>query len=193
MKKKTFVCILMLVVIIAMSTSLFVSGREIDHPPMPEEEDYEVTFVGVVYDAHANTSTWTYNVTCNGDPEISHIDFELKERCDPPLTAIVDAGPDPWEIVDPDPTTEVTGIKFDIPVAKGETITVWFTLEGLWAVNDIEVWIKAGKQDPYAGPSYLPEGPACFFIPEVPLGPIATILAAFAALGLVARAKIFSN
>jgi len=150
--------------------------------------DYEVDFVGVVYDEVANTSTWTYDITCIGDPEISHIDFEFKLVCDPPLTSIVDAGPDPWGIVDPDPTTGITGIKFDIPVKKGETLTVWFTLEGLWGVNDITVWIKAGKQEPYQGPFYTVPGPSCFIIPEpATIGAVAASL--LAAVVYVARRR----
>jgi len=133
--------------------------------PIPEPEDYQVTFVNVVYNEAGNTSTWTYDITCLGDPEISHSVFEFK-FCDPPLSSILDAGPEPWEIVDPDPTTGVNGIKFDSPVTIDETLTVWFTLEGLWDINDIEVWIKAGDQDPYEGPSYLPEGPACTLIAD---------------------------
>jgi hypothetical protein len=160
--------------------------------PIPEPEDYQVTFVGVVYNEVANTSTWTYEVTCLGDPEISHFDFEFK-FCDPPLTSVLDAGPEPWEISDPDPTTGVSGIKYDFPVEKGDTITVWFTLEGLWDINDIEVWIKAGNQDPYEGPSYLPEGPACFLVPEVPLGTLGTLTAAFAAIALTARKRSTKN
>lgn len=150
--------------------------------PVPEDEDYTVVFVSVVYNEVANTSTWTYDVTCIGDPEISHTDFEFKLVCDPPLTSILDADPDPWEIVDPDPTTGVTGIKFDTGVPRGETLTVWFMLEGLWDTNDITVWIKAGNQDPYAGPYYTVPGPACFVIPEpATVAALATSLLALAA------------
>jgi len=87
-----------------------------------------------------------------------------------------------WDIVDPDNTTGITGIKFDIGIPKGETLTVWFTLEGLWDNNDITVWIKAGQQDPYEGPDYTVTEPACFIIPEpATIAALATSLLALAA------------
>jgi hypothetical protein len=143
---------------------------------------YVVKFLDVTYDEVANTSRWCYNVTCLSDPAISHFDFEFK-ICDPPLTTLIDADPEPWEIVEPDPTIGITGLKFDIPVEIGETKTVCFTLEGLWAINDIEVYIKAATAE---HPSHLPQGPACFFIPEVTVGSIMAAAAMFAALGLFA-------
>jgi uncharacterized surface protein with fasciclin (FAS1) repeats len=145
---------------------------------------YTVVLVDVTYDEPANTSTWCYDVTClTGDPDISHVDFEFK-TCDPPLSDIIPS--EDYEIVDPDPTTGVTGIKFDEPVNEGETKTFCFTLRGLWAVNDIEVYIKAATSD---HPTHLPEGPACFFIPEVTLGSIMAVAAMFAAFGLYAYKK----
>lgn len=160
-------------------------------PPTPEPGDYDITFLDVTYDEVANSSTWRYNVTCIGDPEISHFDFEFKLVCDPPLASIIDASPTPWEVVDPDPTTGVTGLKFDFGVPKGETVTVMFTLEGMWTVNNITVWVKAGHQDPYEGPSYIIGGPSCFVIPEVPFGTVATLMATLAAFGLLVKKKTF--
>jgi len=144
---------------------------------------YTVVLVDVIYDEPANTSTWCYNVTCLSDPDISHINFEFKTVCDPPLDDIIPSGD--YE-VGTDPTTGVTGIKFDEGVKVGETKTVCFTLRGLWAVDDIEVyfWAAAETQG-----SNLPEGPECFFIPEVAIGSIMAVAAMFAALGLYVYKK----
>lgn len=176
--------------VVVLVFSIILSTSIVFAQPVPVTEDYIVEFLGVDYDEPANTSTWTYNLTCVGEPEISHFDFEFKTVCDPPLTAIIDAGPEPWEIKDadnPDPTTGIVGLKFDQSINKNESLVVWFTLEGLWGINDMEVWIKAGNQVPYTGPSYLPEGPACFVIPEVPLGTLGALGATFMALILVAK------
>jgi uncharacterized surface protein with fasciclin (FAS1) repeats len=149
---------------------------------------YTVVLVDVIYNEPANTSTWCYNVTALSDPDISHFVFEFKEVCDPPLTDIIPS--DDYEIrYDPDPTTGVIGIKFDEGVKVLETKTFCFTLRGLWAVGDIEVyfWAAAETQG-----SNLPEGPDCFFIPEVAIGSIVAVAAMFAALGLFTYKKKYT-
>jgi hypothetical protein len=147
-------------------------------------ENYEVEFLGVTYDEGANTSRWCYLVTCFDDPAISHIDFEFK-FCDPPLTTVIDANPEPWE-TGIDGSTGLTALKFDdLSVNPGESITVCFTLEGLWAENGIDVYIKAGQDLPM----YNRGGPACFVIPEVAVGSIMAVAAMFTALGLFAYKK----
>jgi hypothetical protein len=134
--------------------------------------DYEIEFLGVEYDPGTNLQTWTYNISCiNDQPGISHVLFEFKTVCDPPLSTFVDGGP---VDVEPgyDPTTEKTGIKFETGLEAGEWVVVWFVLEGEWPVGTIEAWVKAGNDVVASG---IVTGPECRMdntIPEIPLGTV---------------------
>jgi hypothetical protein len=129
--------------------------------PYQIDSNYVVTLKNVVYDAGDNEQTWYYEVECTGSPAISHFLFEFKEICDPPLDAIVDAGPGTVEISedydDTIPPMDKIGIKFETPVLEGEKVQVWFTLKGQWDDGTIEFWIKAGETTPHG----TVEGPEC--------------------------------
>lgn len=99
---------------------------------------HEIVFVSRVCNVDG-TSTWTYNVTCGGSPEISHW---IIAWCGGD-SSIIDAS-HRYEYVD-DPTTGVRGIKFDEGVDGGETVTFWFTLDKCYAEGNVQVAIKAGK------------------------------------------------
>lgn len=139
--------------------------------------DYEIELHSVVYNPSTNLQNWTYNITCINRPGISHVVFEFKEICDPPLSAIDTAGPLPIHISEnyPDtiPPMYKVGIKIDLltSLEPGEWMLVWFTLEGEWPVGTIEAWIKAGQ----VTTSGIVDGPECRInnvIPEVPFGTV---------------------
>ncbi|MEM2111039.1 MAG: hypothetical protein QXX08_04070 [Candidatus Bathyarchaeia archaeon] len=197
MKKLAIAIVLMLI-----GTSLATLTSPVWAPqPTPDPGNYQIIFQNVVYNSIDDTSTWFYIVKSLGSPAISHIVFEFK-TCDPsPLEDLfVDAGGTlaggsvTWD-VGTDPPTGKYGIKFEFNFDDSEPETweanVWFTLKGQWDENGIEVWVKAGHQDPYQGPSYNVEGPACFVIPEIP-GTISAIVATFAALGFLAKKRSIS-
>ena len=56
-----------------------------------------------------------------------------------------------------DPTTGVTGIKFDIDIEKGTCLDFWFILEGIWETGTVDAAIKAGTIICY----YDINGPVC--------------------------------
>ncbi len=101
-------------------------------------EDYDVDFVSAVYDANTNRTAFTYQATSSGDPGLSHFILEI------PVNGCVR---DRWisggEWVNPDPTTGVSGLKFD-----GGAGTYTFYLEGDWSSSSYraqgEVTTKAG-------------------------------------------------
>jgi hypothetical protein len=114
---------------------------------------HEVEFIHVEYDyPQSGRSTWYYEVTSGYSPSISHVDFELNLDC----VAVLDAGT--WgpgfddlnsgggsPVVGTDPTTGVTGIKFDQSFSGGQQRKYYFTLDGNYPTDSIEVVIKAGQ------------------------------------------------
>ena len=119
---------------------------------------YDVTFVTMRYDYPSpGYSTWYYTVTSPGDAHaISHLVFQLGACC-----KVTDAGLwvdfatlDSWwgtpkievKLENPDPTTQVFGIKFNDTFGEGETRNYYFTVEGNHALEEggITVAIKTG-------------------------------------------------
>ena len=148
----------------------------------PPIENYEVDLLSVDYNPGTNLQNWTYRITCNEGHGVSHVVFEFKTVCDPPLAVIDDAGPVTIHIStdynDGIPPTGIVGIKFenfptgDGSIEPGESADVWFTLVGEWPVGTIEVHIKAANDPPV---SQIVEGPECRIdnrIPEIPLGTV---------------------
>lgn len=175
-----------LLIVVALSTSMLagILTTVSAVPVIVLNDDYQIELYSVTYDAGTNQQKWTYNITCLDSHGISHIVFEFKRVCDPPMSAIVDGawGPGTVEVMDythPDPTTGASGIKFefDPSLEPGDSMLVWFTLEGQWPVGTIEVWVKAGS-DAAGAPSVfsgIVDGPECMpdnNIPEVPLGSV---------------------
>ena len=143
---------------------------------------YEVELLNVDYNPNTNLQNWTYRITGIETPAVSHVVFEFKTVCDPPLSVIDSAGPVTVEISDDYgdtiPPTGKVGIKFegfdtaDGSIEPGESAVVWFTLVGEWPVGTIEVWIKAGNDVVVSG---IVEGPECRLenrVPEIPLGTV---------------------
>ncbi|MFA5366117.1 MAG: hypothetical protein WC325_13125 [Candidatus Bathyarchaeia archaeon] len=167
----------------------------------PPPSEYEITLAQgfPVYDPQTNTQNWTYNIHCVTGQDVSHINFEFDQICDPPLSVIKDAGPGEIRIsnsyTDYIPGTTMAGIKIDVDVTPGETKQIWFTLEGEWPVGTITVYVKSGQQDLYDF-QYEVAGPECKVdngVPEIPLGPIfavASMMAAFGAYVKIRKPKV---
>ena len=178
-----------LLVVLALTVSMIsIMATSVVAPPPPPGE-YTITLIDVSYNPSTNLQNWTYRLTCISSPGISHVTFEFKTVCDPPVTVIDDAGPVSVEIPTdydhPDPTTGKVGIKFEnFPdsIEAGESVDVWFTLVGEWPVGTIEAWIKASTNVV----SQVVAGPECRIqnrIPEIPFGTVMAGASMIAALG----------
>jgi uncharacterized repeat protein (TIGR01451 family) len=111
---------------------------------------YRITFLGVTYHADG-TSTWRYHVEeLATAQDLSYWVLELPE-----CTSVVDAAPEPWEVVYPDPNAHLDGIKWQTGAGfhQGE-FTV--TITGHWAV-DITAVAAKGPDLAYG----LIAGPIC--------------------------------
>jgi len=102
---------------------------------------HNITFVSHTYNSTTNISTWTYNVTSGSSPSLSHW---VISWCGGNST-IVDASEN--REYGPDPTTEITGIKFEDGYGDGDERTVWFKLKGDYPKGLIKVGTKAGKNN----------------------------------------------
>lgn len=121
---------------------------------------HTITFVEVRYDyPAAGQSTWYYTVFSKGPPAISHVTFGL----DCPTIQILGAGtwdginydsldagkgkPEPNSFPSGpkgDPTTQTSGIKFDLGFNENQTRHYYFTVNGNYDATDITVAVKAG-------------------------------------------------
>jgi uncharacterized repeat protein (TIGR01451 family) len=100
------------------------------------DNGYRISFLDVTYNADG-TSTWRYYVEeLPSAQDLSNWVLEL-----PGCTGVVDASPEPWEVVHPDPNLHLNGIKWETGAGfqQGE-FTV--TLTGHWAVGVRRVGAK---------------------------------------------------
>jgi hypothetical protein len=107
------------------------------------DTNYEVVLVSHV------GNTWTYNVSCNGSPAISHWILAFCGGSE----AIVST--DPEGVYGKDPTTGLYGIKWDIGIDPGEYALFVIVLDADYPEGLVPVAIKAGPNE-YIG---LIEGP----------------------------------
>jgi len=114
---------------------------------------HTITFTGKTYDSVLDRSTWSYTVTSNGSPAVSHWILGLCL----PTHIVTAASPTNWSIVDPDKFTGVSGIKWDQGFDTETTIDFSVTLVGDWEVEPVDAGIKAGQKT-YRG---LIDGPSC--------------------------------
>ena len=132
-------------ILLAMASPIFANHLAL------ELQDFEYDFVN-------GTSTWSYEVVVvppnDPDPGISHATLELDlETC----AEIVECSPSPCGPVVDDPSTGVTGIKWD----QGSDFpfpTYSVTLNGTFVLTTITYGIKAGQEaytDLVAGPDTL--------------------------------------
>jgi hypothetical protein len=120
--------------------------------------NHDVTYVGYVNNfPSAGQSTWFYTVTSGSGPAISHVTFALG-AC---LTAVpLPAGAGTWSgslptptlnpgagspVYGADPTTGVTGVKFDLGFSGGQTRNYYFTVTGALGEGTTLVALKAGS------------------------------------------------
>ena len=94
--------------------------------------------------------------------------------------------------IKPFPHEGEAGIKFDKPVNKGQSITVWFTVKGQWPLGRMDFYIKASTDvfsEQIDGPDCVPD----FVVPETPLGTIASIGSMMAALILLGSKRLYPS
>lgn len=118
--------------------------------------DDQIELICVKYDyPNPGESTWFYKVTSGSAPAISHVDWELNLSC------LSVTGWGTWgsttDTLQPgvglattghDPTTGVTGIKFDLEFTDGEMRGYYFTVDGNYDHEDNIVIASKG------GPSF---------------------------------------
>ena len=120
-------------------------------------DDYDISLASSNYDAGSNTTTFTYTVSVKADAvhAISHWVLGLG----PCITANdIAAASDSYDF-GTDPTTGLSGIKFDVSVEKGQSETFWIRLNGEWPVGMTDTALKAGQlrcYDEVEGPVCLP-------------------------------------
>jgi hypothetical protein len=135
--------------------------------------NHDVTFDGYLNNyPSSGQSTWFYTVTSNsygGGPAISHTTFALGECLtvvaagtwsgslpNPTLNQLYSGTNNSFVQVGTDPTTNVTGIKFDIGLSSGQTVYYYFTVTGAVGSGTNTVALKAGADfvsGPVGGPS----------------------------------------
>ena len=117
---------------------------------------FQVSFQGRTYDAAANRTTFAYRVTGTGTPpDLSHFDLEIP-ACDPALEVV---GYSPAEAVSfgVDPTTGVSGIKWDLPLLSTDSRSYSVTFQGSVVEGTVLVAVYGGGTFETAS---LP-GPSC--------------------------------
>jgi uncharacterized repeat protein (TIGR01451 family) len=104
------------------------------------ENGYRIAFLGATYNTDG-TSTWRYHVEELSDAQdLSNWVLEL-----PGCTSVVDAWPEPWEVVHPDPNLRLNGIKWQTGAGfRAGEFTV--TLTGHWAVGTRQVGAKGSDE-----------------------------------------------
>jgi hypothetical protein len=153
--------------------------------------NHDVTFDGYLLNyPQTGQSTWFYSVTSNsggGGPAISHTTFAL-EGClvvkaagtwsgslpNPTLNQQYSGTNNNFVQVGTDPTTGVTGIKFDQGQSSGQTVYYYFTVTGALGSGTNTVALKDGPSfvsGPIASPSCDPLSP-----------PLAVVLSDFSAV-----------
>jgi hypothetical protein len=125
---------------------------------IPEEiqiGNYRVSFDGVAYHEDG-TSTWTYTVA--ELPSAQDLSNWVLET--PFCAPVLEAGPKPWEIVDPDPNALLSGVKWETK-AKFEEGQFWVRLQtsGIVALTNVAVKGPDVAFGQIAGPSCIEAPP----------------------------------
>jgi len=111
--------------------------------PVNNTISYSGTLIDVSYDGVNTTYTYSFTSNPDGGPAISHIVLSIPEEWGEDI--LVSSSDPLVEWVSPDPTTGVTGIKFDTGYNDEETRTVTVTLAGVYETGTIDVAIKSGN------------------------------------------------
>ena len=117
-------------------------------------EDYDVEYLGS--QSIGGDTQFSYRVSSSAPPAVSHWVLELPDCIS--SDDVVDTNYDPWTFADPDPTTGITGIKFDDTQVEEESQVFTFTLQGAWPEQTSTAALKSGK----LAPCYVTvTGPGC--------------------------------
>jgi len=124
--------------------------------------NYDVALAGSSYDSSSDRTTFTYHVSASSDPEISHFVLKLDpciSSSDILMSGSVSGSPYVNGVfVDPDPTTSISGIKFESPgIATGGSRDYYITLNGYWPQGTGQAAVKSGTKVCY----YQVDGPKC--------------------------------
>jgi len=127
---------------------------------------YQIEFLGTSTDG----LTWSYRVTEVGGKDLSHwvlglcMGEDAVEGWDPTEE---EEGIEGVEVVDPDPRTGISGIKWDVEDdyngdgnADGDSREFSFTLEEVYPVGTTEVGVKTGGQGEQTATGWI-AGPHC--------------------------------
>ena len=130
---------------------------------------FNVAYGGRTFDAASNATTFTYVVSgTDAPPDLSHFDIALP-FCAPTLV-VVSFSPADAVSFGTDPTTGLSGIKWDLPLLTTETRTYAITFEGYVGEGMVQVAVKGG--DGFEVGS-LP-GPACV-VPSIDVEKLVSI------------------
>ena len=142
--------------------SFFVLAQDIVEDEVNDEWDiaqtsallsngYLIEFVSVEYN-NDGTSTWTYRVQeTDGAKDLSNWVLGLPE-----CATVVDANPWGYEIVNPDPNSQIDGIKWET-TDSFEDGYFSVTLDDYYEISEVTVAAKGGTDVAYADI----EGPSC--------------------------------
>jgi hypothetical protein len=114
--------------------------------------EFAIELLGSEYDPARDVSIWRYRVAGTGEGyDLSHWVLNLCEGIE------VLGASHRYELkTRPDPTTGLTGIKFDTSIRVDETVDYWIKVKGNWESEDIVAAVKGGpgfKKLDVMGPS----------------------------------------
>lgn len=104
---------------------------------------FTVGYGGRTYDSAADQTTFSYFVSGTGQPpDLSHFDLGLPV-CDPTLDVVstTPAG----ATFGTDPTTGISGVKWDIPLLATDSRTYTITFQGNVVADSVAVAVKGGS------------------------------------------------
>jgi hypothetical protein len=140
---------------------LAVAGRDANAAPSFTQKDisqvcWSVSFVGATYDSALDRTTFTYQLTAlSWEKDLSHWVLEFDG-------GFVGATPASPVALGLDPTTGVTGLKWDGGQGKGTVATYTLTVAGHAAVGVVDYAVKGGTYFAI-GQTY---GPAGIMVPQ---------------------------
>ena len=141
-KKLCFVLFLVFITFIMFSTN-YAYSKDFTFIQLDEDERWDVIYEGSSYDLETDETRFTYTVIVYDNPALSHFNIGFPE-CDIEFE-ISSYSPDNAVTIGLDPTTLINGIKWDIPLKPGQSLTYSFTVKGYVAEGTTMVAIKAAK------------------------------------------------
>lgn len=131
---------------ISNNSSAVDGGKDVRTIAAPGPITYTISLTSAEYDAENDLTVFSYSVLSNPNdgPAISHWVIGFAEECGS-SSILVDSNDPLVEWNESDPTTGVRGIKFDTGYDDQEERDVTLTLAGEWAVDEVEIAVKAGN------------------------------------------------